>query len=514
MELKLTKESICINEVIYDGTVEQPVELDYLLPDYCPGIFKVLKCRIIPKITEERITGGKLILDGIAYIKIIYAAEETFQIRSITQKQAFSKSIDLKDGCDNGIINANAHCDYANCRVVNQRRLDIRGSVTLCAVVSMARKMDILTHVEGPGIQIQNRQITALDRRLSAAKEFIIKEELEVSHGKPAVSEILDYSAAAALTEEKIIANKVIVKGEVALHILYAPQSSEAGPEIMDYAIPVSQIVDLPGVGEEYQCAVAFEVTGADFTPRRDGEGDGTRFDVDLMIRVHCEANKNEEARLIGDIYSTGYDLQTAVEKVKIEQLAGVLNEICTCQATLPVPQGELSCVYDIWCDISNESTRVEDGQICVCGNLNTSILALDTENMPVVIEKTTPCEMRIAAPHHIENAVFSPYVTICAVSYSLLSGNEIEVRADVRICGSLYQCSWYHIVNRVTMEEEHRKGRGDDAVLRLYFAAAGERIWDIAKRFNTSVEAVMSENDLEGDILSGACMLLIPIVQ
>ena len=37
-----TKKSVCVDEIIFDGQTEQGVELDYVLPDYCPDIFKVL----------------------------------------------------------------------------------------------------------------------------------------------------------------------------------------------------------------------------------------------------------------------------------------------------------------------------------------------------------------------------------------------------------------------------------------------------------------------------------------
>ena len=55
------------------------------------------------------------------------------------------------------------------------------------------------------------------------------------------------------------------------------------------------------------------------------------------------------------------------------------------------------------------------------------------------------------------------------------------------------------------------RKERKDDVVLRLYFAERGERVWDIAKRFGTSVEAIVLENNLESETLPGKIMLLIP---
>ena len=93
MEFECAHESVCINEVIFDSNLEQSVELDYLLPDYCPSIFKVLKCKLIPKITSERISDGKLYIDAIVYIKVLYAAENSNEIHNIDQKVIFSKNL-------------------------------------------------------------------------------------------------------------------------------------------------------------------------------------------------------------------------------------------------------------------------------------------------------------------------------------------------------------------------------------------------------------------------------------
>ena len=52
-----------------------------------------------------------------------------------------------------------------------------------------------------------------------------------------------------------------------------------------------------------------------------------------------------------------------------------------------------------------------------------------------------------------------------------------------------------------------------EDASLIIYYAERDEDIWDIAKRYNTSLAAVMSENSLEGGRLCEKRMLLIPVV-
>ena len=42
MELNLQKQTVSVNETVYDGSVEQPLECDVLLPDYCPDIARII----------------------------------------------------------------------------------------------------------------------------------------------------------------------------------------------------------------------------------------------------------------------------------------------------------------------------------------------------------------------------------------------------------------------------------------------------------------------------------------
>lgn len=513
MELNLTNESICINEVVFDGVLEQPIELDYLLPDYCQSIFKVLKCKITPKITSQRIMNGKLLIDGVAYIKVIYVSEESYCIKSISQKQVFSKSMDLKEPYENGMITAYCKTDYVNCRVVNQHRLDIRGAVSIKATIICAKKIDVISKASGMGVQINHKNVTALGQRLCTSKEFSIKEELELAYGKPPMSEVLDYQANAVLSDYKLIQNKVVVKGEIMLHLLYSTNEDNNKPEIMEYTIPISQILDVAGINEEYQCIFLFDITNVDISLKADGDGDCKCFDSEFIVRAVVEANKNDETQLINDIYSTGYEVQTNSNKMKIEQLLNVINESCICKNSIKIPQNEVSCVYDIICEFANESAKYNNGALEVSGNLNISILALDNENMPVMIDKTTPCEMRIECACCDDDVMFVPHITITGVSYSLIASDEIEVRAEIKVVGNLYKYCFYNVVNQITIDENNKKENKDDAVLRLYFANKGEKVWDIAKKFNTSVDAIVTENSLESDTLASKGMLLIPII-
>ena len=67
-------------------------------------------------------------------------------------------------------------------------------------------------------------------------------------------------------------------------------------------------------------------------------------------------------------------------------------------------------------------------------------------------------------------------------------------------------------MVTQANADESQPKEKDTKAALTIYFAKAGEDVWDIARRYYTSVEAVKNENDITEDRLDKERMLLIPM--
>ena len=49
--LSVSKETLVQTVTALDTAFEQPVEKDFVLPDYCPDVFRILKCRVSPSVT-------------------------------------------------------------------------------------------------------------------------------------------------------------------------------------------------------------------------------------------------------------------------------------------------------------------------------------------------------------------------------------------------------------------------------------------------------------------------------
>ena len=134
MELELRRQTVPSFETILEETVEQPVECDALLPDYCPDIRRILKCTLTPVPVGKTITAGRLEVEGLATLNILYISAGGEPARG-EYKVPFTRMLELHGEAEDPIITVGMLPGPVSCRAVNQRRLEIRGSVVVSAAM-------------------------------------------------------------------------------------------------------------------------------------------------------------------------------------------------------------------------------------------------------------------------------------------------------------------------------------------------------------------------------------------
>ena len=94
-------------ETVYDGKLEQAVDGDITLPEYCPDILRILKCGMEPSIHAVQATGERVSIDGSARITVLYAAEDG-SLQSFEQSYPFSRGADVGSLTDQCAVTASA----------------------------------------------------------------------------------------------------------------------------------------------------------------------------------------------------------------------------------------------------------------------------------------------------------------------------------------------------------------------------------------------------------------------
>lgn len=82
----------------------------------------------------------------------------------------------------------------------------------------------------------------------------------------------------------------------------------------------------------------------------------------------------------------------------------------------------------------------------------------------------------------------------------------------ELRLTAAVFCQQACRFIENLTADENKPREQDSSAALSLYYAEKGERLWDIARAYCTSVAAIQQENEMEDDIVENRGMLLIPI--
>ncbi|HBG55425.1 MAG TPA: hypothetical protein DDW99_04100, partial [Ruminococcaceae bacterium] len=183
MDYMLEREKVAVDEVVFDGSQEQPVDMDISLPDYCPDIQRILKCQIYPRVTARSIMGDRLMLDGNFTVKVFYLDPDAACVRCCESGDSYSAEIALKQPADNARVLASPRVEYINCRATSPRKLDIHGAFSLCARVIRQGQSELVSNIAGDDVE-QLKSTAAVNQPVGfAQQQFSVDEVLELGQG-------------------------------------------------------------------------------------------------------------------------------------------------------------------------------------------------------------------------------------------------------------------------------------------------------------------------------------------
>ena len=501
MELNLSHDTIKINESFYDGTLEQSIEYEYQLPDYYPGIFKLLQCRIEPHICSCRTSTDQLVIDGDAVMKLMYIDEDGGSVSSIEQNIPFSKTLDLKDEPNNPAIFCSAKTNYANCRIVSPRKIEVRGALTIFLKVQAQKEETILNDASGAGIEINRNPVLVTAEQIWTTRQFSISEQIDLD---PPAEEILDVRVKAVAEDCKIIANKAITKGTAYICILYRTEGRKR-PVTKKLTMPISQIIDMPGIDEEFECDIRYDVTSVDSTTSQDG----TLLNIDADIVVNCCGMLSCDIDAITDAYSTECEIKTTTKEFNSPTMLSLIDDDLTLSETLEV--SNIKDIYDIYSnffDVASEKTR--DG-LHFNARLNIVILGSNEDEETLVFEKSIPVEFDITKNLNCDNPNVDADIIVTNNEAELIN-DEVQIKVNLHIGGHISCNKKFLTVSDLVLDETKPKAKSNSA-LTLYYPEFGDSVWNIAKQFCTSPNAIMEANNLESNLVKDKVMLIIPIV-
>ncbi len=509
MECKAAGETVFAREVLFEGNCEQAVDTELTLPDYCPDIGRLLKCRLVPMITSRQVNFDSLAVEGTARISVIYLDDRDKKIRCCDRDYPFKASVPYDGGTENVRLLAEARVDYVNCRAVSQRKLDIHGAFTVHMTAVCRKENELVTGVEGEGLRLRMETRAISDLVSCAQTGFDLSEAIELNEGKPPISSIIRSGAVICMEEMQIIPGKLTVRGNAIFTMVYCTEQ-DAAPERLEYVIPFSQFFDIPGIDEDCKTDVSLCCDMLEVSPRTDSDGEYRRVDVELRVSADIRVYRDREVSWVSDAYSVDYELNCVRKQVRLERLCDTAFDTAVIRQTVDAGDIKIESVSDLWAGISDSRGSWRDGRTVITGNMAVCMILRDPSRGAVYLEKNLRFECGVSQPVSGQNLRPEIGVNVKSCGYTVTGDNRLEIQAELCLHSSLYEDIPARQICSVELDESRPKSPENRPAAVLYFADEGEELWDIAREYNSSVESIRLDNDIEGDTVGESRLLIV----
>ena len=512
MNYDVSKESIPVRVLDFEGCQEIPIDLDFSLPDYCPDIQRILKCHVCPNITARNISGDRLNIEGNANIRLIYLDADNMNIKCCENSSPFSCSIDIKCSPENAIALTCARVEYINCRAVSPRKIDIHGAFTVCAKIYSKNSLSVTSSVSGKDIEQKTEKIKCSNLTSMGQQQFSINETLEPGENKPSPEAIIKSEIYATINDYKVMPNKIVAKGEITLKILYISDIESGKIENTEYSIPISQIVDVPGIDDDSRYVINAEILSHEESLQNDSSANSNLISTDIKIALTVTAYNEKDAQIVSDVYSTDYNLETENKTITLSKLSEIIKDNISHKGSIDLPGTKISQIIDLWSDTLSAKTIAGEEKPTINIKMNVCFIALDENNTPFYIERILDFNHTPDSSEQLANYVSEINVSPISIGYNISKENKLDIKANLSIYGAIYLNEKYNMITSAQSDETIPGDKDTGASLTIYYASEGEPLWDIARKYYTSVNAIKRENDISEDKVPTNSMLLIPM--
>jgi len=491
-----------IPNIVSLPTLEQPIEVELLIPEYCPDIIKILKCDIKNRVLNKKINNQSLEIDCCSEITIIYCGDDNI-VSSVITKYNYSKTFENKL-FNNNYVEVKISSNDFNCRQTSSRRLEVKGSVNVSIDINAFEVKEVISNIERDDIEQLHRNHDMTTTVFTQEKQLLIEDELLLSSDKPDINYIIRQSATAIINESKQIGDKAVIKGNIKVDILYC--SVNNSPAFFSELIPFSQIIELNSQNKTCNITSNVKVTSFDVKPIINSTSN-TGFLINIGLNVVLYGKCNLPITLVEDCYSTKVNTDICKDKINIDRLVDTINDKVVIKKTLTLNESQISSMIDLWCNEVKISSMLNDENIKLSGNIECLMLFCNIDNIPEYKEFKFDYEFNKKVTNNDKENYVAASHRIISSSYTLLSDNQVEVQIELQIFAEIFEKIECEFI--CDLLENDKPIECDDSII-IYFCDKEESTWNIAKKFLTPVKLLIEQNEINDDIVSSQSVLVI----
>jgi len=514
------------NECKCKNTIQITLDDDFNVTDNKPDIENIIRQWGNVRIDEAKATGERAEINGCLDFAILYMGNDDDNESAVPVKMTgdieICEVMNLSCDADNVPIYWETHLEDLTVKAINSRKINVKAIISIKIVCEDIEDYsfgyDVSEIQENECIQVKKQNIQYAELMVNMRDNLRIRESVSLPQGKPNIGNIIWEELWIRSFDSKAVEDGMEINVELGYFIIYTPENSDFGTTWYDSTANFSGKLDISGCNLDMIHFVKYEMTscGIEAKPNYDGELRDLNLEMVLEMNVKCYQERTQQ--IIDDIYSPVKCINLESTPVSIKNLIARNNS--RCQINERVKADKYSPILQI---IScNGVAHIDDIQVEKDGLQVDGVVIVNTF---FVSESDANPLGSFAVPIPFSHKVqlkttddMEFYMQSCVehVGIVMTGSQELEVKGNVVIDVICFNVVHVNVVQECSVSDGDENMYLDLPTMVGYISDGNCSLWDIAKKYNTTVDSIKKDNkvipelaDVDYKIKAGEKLLL-----
>lgn len=519
--LELVKRNIHMNRWKNQVSTQITMDDDFIVPDTMSDIAQVILDSGEIQLEPLKTQSEKVTVRGKLDFHVLYRKEEG-GLQTLGGVIPFEEVINVPELEEKDYVGINWQLEDLDAGVINSRKLSIKAIVTLEVKVESLFDTEAAVELGQVGDEESGRpQIETLRRKLDVAAialrrkdTYRLKEDITLSGSKPAVDRVLWTEMRLNGVTTRPLDGKIHLEGVLMVFLIYEGEGENSAVQWVEESIPFSGEVEMQGAVEEMIPAISVRLIHKGLEEKPDYDGEMRELDVDAVMELDIRLYEEEQLEILSDLYATNRELDMETEDACFDQI--LAHTAGKCKLAEKVSMNSSPRVLQICHSTGNvkvDEMEVKENALVMDGALEVKLLYLtDDDSQPVQsMTELLPFHYEAEVQGIRKDSVWYLETGLEQLTAVMIGGETVEVKAVILLDILVLQPVCQPVIRRAeTLPLDTKKLQQMPGIVG-YLVQAGDTLWNIAKRFHTTVENVQAINGLASDeIHPGDCLILV----
>lgn len=479
-------------------------ETDVIVPDTKPDAEKIVLLDTNVMLNGFEVQNGRVLVYGTSKFNILYYSPEG-ELKNVRTEAPFTDVIEISGAEPSYSADVLAKLQKAECRILNGRKLSVKANVEITAEILKDEELEAVSGVLGETVEQQTKKVSFVKKNPMDVQMFVVKEQTEISEELPSVSEILRAEGRISNKNLKVISNKVILKADLDISVLYLDAENHDVCKAT-VSLPFTEISEIDGISDEWILLNDMSVVYTSCEVSEDINGNSRILELETAIESRSETLIPYSFDVLSDCYGIEKKSEVVNKYSKLLRHKGDIKFQTGLKAQLHADE-EIGQIYSVTANAKAEGIEKGEKELWVKGKTDVRLLYTSDLGNLICIDKEVPFRESLKnVPETCDEAEI--VVQINGLSYTINGENSVEVRGNLEFSGYLTYNENETFITAVSLNEKESTQKS--ASLTVYFVQSGESLWDIAKRYETSVDLICEANGIKpNDPLSGKKLII-----